>query len=320
MDTSPRMQKVIALAIALVLVAGCQNQEASRTPGKVTYFWQPRHVIARTDYLGGGGLLFEEPSQIPEMVVYSDGTIVRTDRGGAKTGRISHEKICEFLVEAQKAGFYAFDNEEYKRRVRGVYFEDAIRLEVNGWQSRIAVLGGLRMFDKAGRQLPCPECQVHAAGPFYTATIPPGPSETYSLLKELSTYANEPYQSDRVVMRITSGYDNITQVPLDWPAELPKLDTICEDPRVGLRIQYLQSVNCVAGIVLPLSQISRLIADDKLRNQDGVFVKEAGIIYLVNARYALPHELTSSAGELVATISDEPDTSMVDPTTCVDAR
>lgn len=302
-----------------MLAAGCQNQAASRTPGEVTYFWQPRHVIARADYLGAGAF-FEEPSQVPELVVYSDGTIVRTDRGGAKTGRISHEKICEFLVEAQKAGFYAFDNAEYKRRVGGAYFEDAIRLEVNGWQSRIVVLGGLRMFDKAGRQSPCPECQVSATGPFYTATIPPGPSETYSLLKELSTYANEPYNSDRVVMRITSGYDNITQAPLDWPAELPKLDTICEDPRVGLRIPGLQSINCVAGIVLPVSQITRLIADDKLRKQDGVFVREAGRIYLVNARYALLHELTSSAGELVAIISDEPDTSTVDPSRCVDTR
>jgi hypothetical protein len=121
-------------------------------------------------------------------------------------------------------------------------------------------------------------------------------------------------------MRISSGYDNTHYESLDWPAQLPSLETICEDPRVGLRIRGLQSVECIAGIVATLSDVSGLLTDDQLRQQSGVFVEQAGRIYLAKARYALPHELASSAGELVATISDGPDTSTVDPSRCVDAR
>jgi len=311
------MQRLVIFILLFVYLSGCQQEMPTQPVGRVTYLWQPRYVIARVDADNCCVVFPEEPSHAPQILVYSDGTLIRTDESGIKTGKVSLDKICKLLIQAQKSGFYAFDRDQYDQSLRHIETEGGIRLEVNGWQERNENLAGLQYFDEFGKQKLCATPEQCPNRQMYTVTLPSGPAQTLSLIYQLAQSADTLLVSDRTVMRVSDGYDDVKQSVANWPANLPPLKKIYEYPKIGLRLQGLQSVNCIAGFMADISQMQSFALENPIRLAEGIFFKENGQLYLVKSRYALPHELGSSAGKYVAQISTELDSTQASPFKCV---
>ena len=312
-----RMQRLVILTLLFVYLTGCQQETPTQPISRITYLWQPRYVIARVDVDHCCEVFPEEPSHAPQILVYSDGTVIRTDKSGIKTGKVSLDKICELLIQAQKSGFYAFDRNQYDQSLSHILTEDSVRLEVNGWQERGETLAGLQFFDESGKQKLCATPEQCPNRQVYTTTLPSGPAQTLSLISKLAESADTLFVSDRILMRISDGYNDAKESGTNWPANLPPLKKICDDPKIGLRLQGLQSINCIAGFMVDTSQMQSFALENPARLADGIFFKENEQMYLVKARYALPHELGSSAGKYVAQISTELDSTQTSPFKCV---
>lgn len=204
--------------VGLFFTIGCTPTETiSKSPqtNTVEHSWQSESVIATLYY--GVGVFGNSFSQVPEIVIYSDGTVIYSETDWANNIRTIHigqaefAKICSLLYAVESSGFFNYKQSDYEEPQ--VTDLGTTYIEINGWANNSIAAYALGSFD--------PNENDQSDSPLLI---------TQELLRQFKFMVNDskPYIAERILVSLHE-IGNHSPAPL-WPldefplAELANVD------------------------------------------------------------------------------------------------
>jgi hypothetical protein len=262
---------VILLAVTIVgsiVLAACQSNSQ-----KEPHRWQAVPVLIEL-YTSPG---FTPPdfawNKMPELVVYADGRVIRTqlDYAGSEYQRsvleahLASSEICSLLTQIEANGF--FDPSAGVYTPPGVTDMGTTFITVKAWQTQQISAYGLDF---------ALDTQYGPAG----GIASPALTKTYILLSQFAPANAQPYQPDRVAVLVHPLESS--QAAQLWPIADLKLSTLITDTTTGRAEVVLDGDKA--------TQVYQLFADHL-----SVAFSENGKAYQVSVRPLLPLEIWQGA-------------------------